>query len=190
MATLYRPKPVAGAEDFEILHPEVSVPVAGELWTVREYSVQDGARCAHVARKVLKQLDSGEAAGPELVRLLALAVDRDLVRVAGLSDEDFQTLVDAWRKVNVAWFSDERKARSRRGKPRRWSTVYATLIARGHDVEQIGKYTLRQIQLYLDEADRADRHARADRIVDFNLGYNGGREANRMIALLQRELPL
>lgn len=188
MARIYKPKPVIGADDLEIIYPERSVPVAGEIWSIREYSLREGARYAGLARKALDELDAGRPAGPDLVRLLAQAVGKDEFRVAGLEDEDFHLLLRTWREINAAWFTDDPRKVRRGGKPRRWGNVYCTLIARGHDLDQIGDYTLRQIQLYLDESDRSERSDRASRILDINMGTNGGKEANRLMALLRREI--
>lgn len=184
MARLYQPKPVAGADDLEILHPERSVPVAGDLWTVREYSLRDGARYAAAGRKALEALDRGDPAGAELVTLIAFAVDQDPVRVAGTTEEELSALVKAWRELNASWFKDEPPIKPKNA--RRWSEIYATLIARGHPFEQIQTYTLRQVKLFMAEADRAQRRARADRILDVNAGTVGGNEANRLLSLLQR----
>ena len=69
----------------------------------------------------------------------------------------------------------------------RWADAYAELIANGHDPDRIGKYTERQINLYLQAIIRRDKRKRAELLLDVNKAYAGGEKANEHLKALAKE---
>ena len=59
----------------------------------------------------------------------------------------------------------------------RWGDAYAVLIEHGHRPEDIGRYTRRQVNLYLDRALARDRSKRRQLVSDVNAGFMGGKVA-------------
>lgn len=173
-------RPVPGADDLDVLHPRRSVLVAGELWELREFTLREGFAYAHHAANIEAARAEGRDPAPEFYYLLGVCTGKAAMRIAGLKSEDLHRLTEAWRKLNEAWLSPEPpEARKRRGEPMRWSTAYALLISNGHSQQDIHGYTLRQVQLYLNEIDRLTMRLRIARTFDVNQGMAGGEKAKQ-----------
>lgn len=188
MAVRHRPKPKPGTDDLDILNPDRTVLVLGELWTVREYSFLEAAQVSEAGERAVRAFDhpDGKLDVLEFIALLALATGKGGTQIAALPDLDFEALSKVWRDVNARVFEPVTAPRQHH-KPPRWGDVYTLLIAHGHTAAGISKYTQRQVTLYYECAMRLDARRRADRIVDVNLGTNGNKEAKAAIRQLTQE---
>lgn len=110
------------ADDLEILAPDVTLELAGEAVTVMEYRFLTGLQADAMMKPFRQALvalfanarpgdfDYAELAAvfgryPVLVRdLIALSIQRPPDWVAQLSDDDGQTLLMTWWRVNSHFF--------------------------------------------------------------------------------------
>lgn len=60
------------------------------------------------------------------------------------------------------------------------------MITKGFNYESIGKLTLRQILLYFKNLQQLDRKNMATNITVVSLGFNGGKEATKIIKELTK----
>lgn len=114
------PKPVAGEDDLEILHPERQVTVAGRAIVMREYGFVEGLKLRALYAPLIETLKPILAEGelPELdeildllaehaerlPQLMASACDQPLEWVAGLGHEQGHHLMLVWWGVNGPFF--------------------------------------------------------------------------------------
>ncbi len=68
----------------------------------------------------------------------------------------------------------------------RWSDVLAELIASGHDIDRISRYTLRQIAMHYEAAQRRQQEMRARRVEDMAIAQSTGKAIQDWIATLRR----
>lgn len=185
MATLVKGSRAKGprADDLAVLHPDREVVVRGDLWTVREYGLLEAARLHALGTQALASIDADLPDWPIVVALIAVATGKGEIEIGGLPDEEFDRVFAAWRELNLVLFEP---IEAKPGKGAAWSDVYTALIASGHEVERIGKYTGRQIDLYYRAAIKRQRRQRAERISDVNLAMNGGSEAKQQMRDLQQ----
>ena len=66
-----------------------------------------------------------------------------------------------------------------------WGELYATLIAHGHRLDDVRRYTNRQLTLFYREAVRRDARMSTARLLDVNAGFAGGEPADRRVAALR-----
>ena len=119
MATRAKPKKKAGkpgADDLQVLHPELPVKnVGGRDLVVREYGFIEGLRMRPIIEPILKDMEAliCQTTQPtndqvlnlmanhvnEFQELLAVASDTDVAFVAGLKRTDGTRLADAWWRV-------------------------------------------------------------------------------------------
>ncbi|WP_445364394.1 DUF6631 family protein [Microbulbifer sp. ANSA003] len=107
-------------DDLEILHPERTLTIAGEVITVREYGFVEGLRLRSLAAPFLKALHqvmgNGAALSLEAVldiiaehheitlQLMAIAIDRDNDWLHDLNDPDGNRLLMTWWAVTGPFF--------------------------------------------------------------------------------------
>jgi hypothetical protein len=176
----HRVKP--GTEDFEILFSEFSVSVGSVRFAIHEYTITEGVRLGEAARKAVDKYKEGESA--DLIYLIAQNCDLDTLEIAGLNDATLTALVIAFERANKSWLIPEIPKPGR--STERWSSAIQALISHGHTLEAIRGYTLRQVYLFNDAIGRLSSRDRADRILDVNLGFAGGNDANDAIKTFKR----
>lgn len=71
----------------------------------------------------------------------------------------------------------------------RWSDIYATLVANGHNAERIGLYTHRQVILFYEAAVRRELNARTALVLDVNMAQAGGKVATDHVANISKCIP-
>lgn len=184
MARRYKAPPKASTADLDVLHPDRVVLVGGAEWVVREYSLRESARLHPVGVQYARTREENRPDPAALVHLLAAATGHSPIEVAGLADDDFTRLAEAWDAVNLHLYVDER--RPAKGEAVRWADIYATLIAGGHTLADISNYTARQIRLFFEAAQRANRQHRASLVSDVNHAFAGGKAAAEQIRKLQK----
>ena len=116
-----KPKPgTEGADDLQVLHPELPLSVGGRDLVMREYGFIEGLRVRPIIEPMLKDMEAliGLTTQPtndqvldlmgnhidEFQELLAVASDTDVAFVAGLNQTDGTRLADAWWKVNGPFY--------------------------------------------------------------------------------------
>lgn len=106
-------------DDLAILHPDREVRVGGETVTVREYRFVEGLRLRAAAAPLVDalgelvqqhaDLDQIYALLAEheglLLDLIALAIDKPVGFVEGLSGPEGELLMDTWWVVNASFFT-------------------------------------------------------------------------------------
>ena len=198
-----------GADDLEILHPEREVTIAGRQLVVREYGFIEGLRLVPLADPLIEELrahiEAGRPSSVEAVHailgrhagvvaaLMAAAVDIEVEWVDSLGQDAGTALMFWWWRVNGPFLralcrrpiQDGSGARG----TARWADIYATLIAAGYgDAATIGRMTERQLMLHFGAASRLDRRCRADRLLDVNLAFAGGKDAETYLKALLKPL--
>lgn len=155
---------------------------------MREFGLVESIRLREIGSRAVESLDIGQPDLPAVIGSIALSVDRDALRVAGLAQQEFDALVAAWRVLNGPLFKAAEAIRTVKGKKGkvRWRDIYSTLIAGGHDPQRIAQYTERQIQLYYEGAQRLLVEGRVSRILDFNAAQAGGKHADGVVKKLQK----
>lgn len=107
-----------GAEDLNVLFPELTVSIAGESITVREYGFIDGLRVRALMAPFVAELDAMIMTAPlveEIIDLLgryidatqqavAISVSRDPAWVAALKPADGEELLFTWWAVCGPFF--------------------------------------------------------------------------------------
>jgi hypothetical protein len=124
MATRAKPKKKAGkpgADDLQVLHPELPVKnVGGRDLVVREYGFIEGLRMRPIIEPMLHDMEALISLGTEptndqvldlmgkhideFQELLAVASDTDVPFVGSLKQEDGARLADAWWLVNGPFY--------------------------------------------------------------------------------------
>lgn len=185
MAKRYRPKPKASDSDLDVLHPDRRIRIGGETWTVREYGLREAAELHGIGERYARSREAGNPDLPALVHLLSESTGQAVLAVAGLEDADFERLTEAWEALNLPLFSTD-DAKPGAGDPARWADVYAALVRNGHRLDDIGRYTARQIRLFFEASDRLSRHDRAGLVADVSYGFAGGKPATEHIRRLRK----
>ncbi|MGH1447879.1 MAG: DUF6631 family protein [Pseudomonadaceae bacterium] len=110
-----------GADDLQVLHPELPVKnVGGRDLVVREYGFIEGLRMRPIIEPMLKDMEAlisldGQPTNDQVLdlmgnhieefqELLAVASDTDVAFVAGLNQNDGTRLADAWWLVNGPFY--------------------------------------------------------------------------------------
>lgn len=70
-------------------------------------------------------------------------------------------------------------------RPVGWAELYATLVAHGHRLDDVRRYTRRQLTLFYREALRREARMSVARLLDVNAGYAGGGPADQRLAALR-----
>jgi hypothetical protein len=183
VARVVKKKVRTGTNDLGVLHPDRFVLVGNEVWAVREYSLRDAARHSALGTRFLEsRKDGGKPDPAAAVYLLAGATGRNAIEIAGLPDSDFDALVAAWDEVNASLFEEKPQPKE----SMRWADVYEALIAGGHTLSEIGTYTARQIELFLSATVRRRREQRAEDVLDMNVAFNGGTNADKHLESLRK----
>jgi hypothetical protein len=181
MARILAPRKIPGADDFEILFLDSSVSVGSIVYAIHEYTLTEGVRFGEVGKAALESHAQGNSA--DLIFLIAANCGCEALELAGLPDEALATIIEAYTKANRSWFTP---AAPKPGKSEHWSSVLQALIAHGHTLESIRGYTLRQVNLFHEAIGRLHSRERHARVVDINLGFAGGDEANDLLKKLKK----
>lgn len=112
----------SAAEQLEVLHPEMSLSIAGRDIVVREYEFYDGLEVAHQAEAFIadmhKSCKQGGLRYAKVRRLFgvhrdvvttiaARSADVDVDWVRGLKAADAEVFLSAWFSVNAGFFVRE-----------------------------------------------------------------------------------
>lgn len=112
------PEAAVGQDDLSVLHPDITLTIAGESITVREYGFIEGMGLRPVVAPLIADLctlivtkplaeDVYDVLGThvDLMRqAIAVSVDRDPAWVEALNDRDGDDLVQAWWTVCGPFF--------------------------------------------------------------------------------------
>jgi hypothetical protein len=182
MARILAPRKIPGADDFEILFLDSSVSVGSIVYAIHEYTLTEGVRFGEVGKAALESHAQGNSA--QLIFLIAANCGCESLAIAGLSDEALAVLIDAYTRANRSWFLAATPMPGK--KSEHWSSVMQALIAHGHTIDAIRTYTLRQVNLFHEAIGRLHSRERHARVVDINLGFAGGDEANDLLKKLKK----
>lgn len=157
---------------------------------MRELGLVESFHLHQAGSRAIESLDGGKPDLPAVITAIAVSVDKDQLRVAGLPQADLDALIAAWRPLNGVLFQKHDAAevvtgRASKKRKVRWRDIYSTLIAAGHNPQRITKYTERQMNLYYEGAQVFLIEERISRIHDFNAAQAGGKHTEGVVKKLR-----
>lgn len=154
---------------------------------MRELGLVETLRLHEAGSRAIESLDIGKPDLQAVIAMIAVSVDKDVLRVAGVPAPDLESLIATWRQLNGVLFKAAEAIKTgNKPRPRvRWRDIYSTLVAGGHDPQRIAQYTERQIHLYYEGAQCLMAQESISRIHDFNAAQAGGKHADSVVKKLR-----
>ncbi|WP_432421845.1 DUF6631 family protein [Pseudomonas aeruginosa] len=124
-----------------------------------------------------------------LRELIAISCGQSMDWVDALPPDEGEALVLTWWEVNSGFFRSTALASAPpgngTGRAALWSRVFADLIRAGHHRDALNNYTRRQLILFWEEAQAAERREQARDINAVMYGMVGGTDATALLRQLE-----
>lgn len=185
--------------DLEILFPDRSVTIAERSITVREYSFVEGQRLLYLAEPFIRELNKNYVGIPSfaqvkniifkysyiICQLISRACELSIKDINDASIDEGIILYETWWEVNK-YVVSEAFSEKTTTQTVSWGELFAYLVSKGFSHNQLANLTLRQIKFYFEALNKLDRRKMASHITAISIGFNGGKEATKIVKELQK----